>query len=349
MKNSSWLVCILWFLLAVPNRAFATEQDETALGSGTYFPTITITDRGQQIELPLKVTITSESSRMLPKKQVGIDGRNFEYDKQVNLKGLDEQQLAKMGEIHFWSLTDGKTLAVDEIKVETLDNVESRIIFYNFEKNVTKTVHAFKSGDEIHGNKKYSHVKLQKYENLKGDGKERPWSIEYRTMLTYIILFLTISPVFLVIALIIFVYLQTEQLDKIARKKKIKERFLWLLLPALFTFGIEASANDYDLQEVRLTQEKAAALAEEGGLEEFLVEKSGIQHQITHTATIKMDIKQMTDRLNQPREQMVRVYQSRSLKVGDHENTIIPVIALYSVVIVLPLTYFFNQRLKNAQ
>lgn len=68
MKNSSWLVCILLFLLAVPNRAFATEQDETALGSGTYFPTMTITDQGQQIELPLKVTITSESSRMLPKK-----------------------------------------------------------------------------------------------------------------------------------------------------------------------------------------------------------------------------------------------------------------------------------------
>jgi hypothetical protein len=351
MKIRKWVWYMLLLLALVPVNAFAEEEGETALCSGTYFPILTYTKQKKQVEVPLKVTLISENGQTDEKKQVGIDGRDFEYEKKVNLRGLDKEKLAEMAEVRFWSLEDGKTLAIDEFKIETLDNVESQITFYNFEKNVKKSVRAYKSGDEIHGNKKYSQVKLQKYKNIKGDVKERPWSIEHRTMLTYIIFFLTVSPVILVIALIIFVYIQTEQLDKIARKKKIKRQLLWLLFPALFSFSGEASAIDVELHAITLIQEKAEVLAKEEALDNYLIEKSGIKKQLSskEAATAKVDSKELTDQLNQPREQVVQVYYSRSLKVGDYENHIVPAIVLYSAVIALPFIYFFNRWIKTNQ
>lgn len=351
MKISRWFGISLLFLLLIPTTVFAEEQAESALFSGTYFPTITVKDQSQQLELPLKVTITSADGRVDRKMQVGIDGRNFEYDKKINLKGLDKQKLAEMAEIHFWSSENGETLAVDEVKVDTLDAVESKIVFYNFAKNVQKTVHAYKSGDEIHGNKKYSQVQLQKYNNIKGDGQERPWRIEHRTMLTYIIFIMTVCPVILVIALIIFVYLQTEQLDKIVRKKKHKKRVMWLLLPALLGFGMESSAADIKLNEVYLTQEKASELAEKNQLASYLIDESGIRNQITLTndTEVKVDTDQLAKRLKQPRKQTVRFYQSKSLKVGDYENYIVITIAIYAALIALPLFYFLNRRFADRQ
>ncbi|MBO0454759.1 hypothetical protein [Candidatus Enterococcus murrayae] len=349
MKTNRGVVFILfWLLLGFPVSSFAEEKSENALCSGTYFPNVTISSKQRQTTIPLKVTITSKHGKIVEQKQVGIDGRAFEYDKKANLKALSKEELAEMAEIHFWSLGDGRTLAIDEFKVETLDNVESRLTFYNFEKNVQKTVHAYKSGDEIHANKKYSQVQLQKYENLTGDSKERAWNIEYRTMFTYMILLLTICPTILVIVLIIFVYLQTQELNKIIHQKKSKRFFLLLLLPTAFSFGIEGSAQDYDLQEIYLTQEQATTLAEKNQLEAYLIEHSGIQEQL-QDATVQIDLKELTTRLNQPREQFVETYHSRTLIVGDYENYIVHTIVFFSVLIVLPLFYFLNRRFKTNQ
>jgi len=351
MKNSRKFGIILLFLLLFPTRAFAEAQKETALCSGTYFPIIKVTDHANEIEVPLKVTITSENGKTDRKKQVGIDGRDFEYDKKISLNGLDKEKLAEMGEIHFWSLEDGEALTIDEFKLETLDNIESLITFYNFEKNVQKSVHAFKSGDEIHNNKKYSSVRLQEYRNITGDAKERPWNIEHRTMLTYMIFMLLVFPVILVIALIIFVYLQTEQLDKIVRKKKNNHRILWLLLPALFTFGSESLATDFDIHEVYLTQEKVSELVKNNQLEDYLIEKSDIQNlmNLDKDSIVHIDTEQLASQVNQPREQVVRMYQSRSLKVGDYENYIVQTIILYVALIVIPLFYFLNKRVGKRQ
>ncbi|MFR3684679.1 MAG: hypothetical protein ACLTXM_06520 [Enterococcus sp.] len=352
MKSSRYGVLILLLLMiGLPVTAFAEEKQETALCSGTYFLDLSVIEQEKQTTLPLKVTITSENGEVIKNKQVGIDGRDFEYDKKEKLLGLKKKELAEMGEIRFWSLDDGKTLAIDEFKVETLDNVESQITFYNFEKNVTKTIHAFKSGDEIHANKKYSHVKLQKYSNLTGDSKERPWKIEYRTLFTYIIFFLTICPVILVFGLIIFVYIQTQELNKIIHKKQTKKRLLWLLLPALFAFGGECLADPIDLQEVYLTQEKASELVEKNQLEEYLIERSGIQERYegSKKTQFQVDTKEMTTRLKQPREQTVEVYRSRTLIIGDYENYIVHIIVLYSALSVLPLIYFVNKRFKATE
>ncbi|MGM0165986.1 hypothetical protein IGI39_000940 [Enterococcus sp. AZ135] len=342
-------ILILLLLLLFPTQAFAEEKAEDELCSGTYFPTVTITNQKKQTKLPLKVTITSKKGKINEKKQVGIDGRDFEYDKKENLLGLKKEALAEMAEVRFWSLEDGKALAIDTFEVKTLDNVESQITFYNFEKNVTKTVHAFKSGDEIHANKKYSHVSIQKYDNISGDTKERPWNIEYRTLFTYIIFMLTICPVILVLILIIFVYVQTKELNKIIYKKGIKKRFLWLLLPALFSFGGESQAKEFTLQDIHLTQEQATELEEAGQLEDYLIEKSGIQDQVKEikTAAIQVDTKDLTAKLNQPREQVVEVYHSRTLIIGDYENHIVLAIVIYSALIVLPLFYFLNKRFKT--
>lgn len=349
MKINRKILFILFLLVIFfPTRAVAAEESEKALCSGTYFPKLTIIEQNKQIKLPLKVTITSENGKLLEKKQVGIDGRDFEYDKKEKLLGLDKEKLAEMSEVRFWSLENGKDLGIDEVKVETLDNVESRITFYNFDKNVTKTIHAFKSNDEIHANKKYSHVSLQKYKNITGDPKERPWYVEYRTLFTYIIFLLTICPVILVIVLIVFVYLQTQELNKIVFKKGNKKRFLWLLLPILFSFGSEGLAVDFSLPTIHLTQEQASNLEEENQLEAYLIEKSGIKDQIKqqHDSAIQIDTKELAAKLNQPRKQSVEIYHSRTLIIGDYENYIVLAIVIYSALIVLPLFYFLNKRFK---
>lgn len=334
-------------LLLLPVQAFAEEEKETALYSGTYFPSLTISDSGEQTEIPLKVTITSKNGKINEQKQVGIDGRDFEYDKKTKLLELDKEQLAEMAEVRFWSLKDGHTLAIDEMKVETLDNVESRIIFYNFEKNVTKIVHAYKSGDEIHANKKYSNVRLQKYENLTGEVHERKWAIEYRTLFTYMIHLMILGSVLLVIVLVVFIYLQTQEINKIIFKKSSKKLLLLLLLPALFSFSTNALAKTYDLKEVFITQEHASQLADQNQLENYLIAESGIKDQLEkEKQTVQLDTKELVLGLNQPRKQVVEDYRSRTLIIGDYENYIVFTIVLYCTIIALPLVYFLNKRIK---
>lgn len=349
MKSRKRAVFIsLILLLLFPVQAFAEEEKETALYSGTYFPSLTITDSNEQTELPLKVTITSKNGKINEQKQVGIDGRDFEYDKKINLLGLDKEQLAEMAEVRFWSLKDGHTLAIDEMKVETLDNVESRIIFYNFETNETKIVRAYKSGDEIHANKKYSNVRLQKYKNITGDVQERKWAIEYRTLFTYMIHLMILGSVLLVIVLVVFIYLQTQEINKIIFRKNKKKLLLLLLLPSLFSFSTNALAKTYDLKEVFLTQEQASQLADQNQLEQYLIAESGIQDQLEGKhQKVQLDMKELVSGMNQPRKQVVEDYRSRTLIIGDYENYIVFTIVLYCTIIALPLVYFLNKRIKT--
>lgn len=344
MRLSRMILFVL-ILLFLPTKAFAADNSEEALGSGTYFPKLTIKTTDQKIERPLKVTITSENTKIDSEKQVGIDGRDFEYHKKENLLGLKKERLAEMAELRFWSLDDGRRLKIDEVEVETLDNVESRIIFYNFEKNISTSVHAFKSNVEIDANKKYSGVNLQKYNNLTGDGNERKWAIEYRTQFTYMIILLSLCPAILVIVLIVCIYIQTQEIRKIVFQKK-KSHFLWLLLPALFAFGSESLANDLRLQEITLTQEEASTLAKQDQLEEYLIEQSEIKNQLgkDDKATIRVDTKEITANLNQPRKQYLDSFESRTLIIGDFETYIVQVIVFYCVIVFLPLFYFLNKR-----
>jgi len=60
-----------------------------------------------------------------------------------------------------------------------------------------------------------------------------------------------------------------------------------------------------------------------------------------------VDTKDLTAKLNQPREQVVEVYHSRTLIIGDYENHIVLAIVIYSALIVLPLFYFLNKRFKT--
>lgn len=348
MKVKRSLLLVL-FLLFIPTKSFAAENLEDALVSGTFFPKLVVETQDQKREFPLKVTITSENTKINKKKQVGIDGRNFEYDKKENILGKKKERLAEMAEIRFWSLADGKKLSVDAVKVETLDNVESRITFYNYEKNVSTVVHAFKSNAEIHANKKYSGVNLQKYNNLSGEGNERKWAIEYRTQFTYMIILLSLCPAILVIVLIVFIYIQTQEMGKIIFKKKNKKFMLLLVLPTLFGFGSESIANTIELKEIQLTQAEASRLAEQNQLEDYLIEQSGIKNQLDEEteATVQINTKQITANLNQPRTQYVEVYKSRTLIIGDYETYIIQVIVFYCLLTVLPLIYFWNKRFKS--
>lgn len=351
MRNSGrGMVIVLLFVLSLfPMKVFAEEESEQALYSGTYFPNLTVKEQNKERKIPLKVTISSKNGTVDTEKQVGIDGRDFEYDKKENLLGLDKERLAEMAELRLWSLEDGKALAIDECKLETIDYVESQITFYNFEKNVSKTVHVFRSGGEIYASKRYTKVEIQKYNNITGNSKEREWNIEYRSLFTYMIMLLSVCPAILVIVLIVFIYLQTQELNKIIFKKGKKKHLLWLILPALFAFGGESMANEYNLQEIFLTQEQAARLNEEDLLESYLIEKSGIQEQIKEQkdASVWVDTTELAKGLEQPRKRSVKVYQSRTLIVGDYENYLVYTIILFCAMIVLPLFYFLNKRIKT--
>ncbi|MGL9727693.1 hypothetical protein [Enterococcus sp. DIV0756] len=349
MKNSGKATMLLFLLvfLLFPVQALAEEESNTALYSGTYFPNLTVNDQSKKRILPLKVTILSKNGEINKEKQVGIDGRDFEYPKKENLLGLKKEKLIELAELRIWSLEDGKPLKIDECKIETKDYVESQITFYNFEKNISKTIRAYKSGDEIYASKKYTNVEIQKYHNISGGPKERDWNIEYRSLFTYMILLLSVCPVILVIVLIVFIYLQTTELNKIIVKKVKKKHLLWLILPTLFTFGGEARANEYNLQEVFLTQEQATQLKEENQLEAYLIEKSGIQDQIEEKSSVEIDTTELVAGLELPRKRSVKVYHSRTLIVGDYENYTAYAAILFCAMIVLPLIYFLNKRIKT--